>query len=283
MPRPDRVLLTTDLALQFVRQTRKRVLLVDLHPESGLVARALGLKGELLTEQQIRDANLRDPAAIKSLAQQHPSGLDVLSVPAATLGGRLYSGLYLFLNFLRESHDLVLVSLGNDAGDVERSIIAEADQALLAGIDSLRPQFRQLEAEMRGLVPDQKKMVLLWLGDIDPEDTVLAPGTNRIVVPWSEALGEQFELSGSAERVFSEHAKSRRAVERLARRLGGIKLGLALGTGAALGHSLIGILKVFKRENIPIDMIAGTSIGSVVAGFTALGMEPEEIEELARA
>ncbi|MEK7839117.1 MAG: cyclic nucleotide-binding domain-containing protein, partial [candidate division NC10 bacterium] len=32
LPRPDRVLLTTDLALQFVRQTRKRVLLVDLHP-----------------------------------------------------------------------------------------------------------------------------------------------------------------------------------------------------------------------------------------------------------
>ena len=75
--------------------------------------------------------------------------------------------------------------------------------------------------------------------------------------------------------------KARPAVARLARRLGGVRVGLALGTGAALGHATIGVLKVFKREGIPVDMIAGTSMGSLIAGCYAAGYEPEEIEDMA--
>jgi NTE family protein len=67
----------------------------------------------------------------------------------------------------------------------------------------------------------------------------------------------------------------------LARRLTGGRVGLALGTGAALGHATIGVLKVFKREGIPVDVIAGTSMGSLIAGCYAAGYEPEEIEEMA--
>ncbi|MDP2743780.1 MAG: anthranilate phosphoribosyltransferase, partial [Dehalococcoidia bacterium] len=107
----------------------------------------------------------------------------------------------------------------------------------------------------------------------------LTPGST--VIPWLDDIADQFDRTGSPYEPMRAHPKSQRAIERLARRIAGLKIGLALGTGAALGHSLIGILKVFKREGIPIDIIAGTSIGSIIAGFTALGMEPEEIEELA--
>ncbi|PIR19721.1 MAG: hypothetical protein COV48_00435, partial [Elusimicrobia bacterium CG11_big_fil_rev_8_21_14_0_20_64_6] len=72
-----------------------------------------------------------------------------------------------------------------------------------------------------------------------------------------------------------------KAFGRLARRIGGVQVGLALGTGAALGHATIGVLKVLKREGIPVDMVAGTSMGSLIAGCYAAGYEPEEIEELA--
>ncbi|OGR47523.1 MAG: hypothetical protein A2X40_00015 [Elusimicrobia bacterium GWC2_65_9] len=63
--------------------------------------------------------------------------------------------------------------------------------------------------------------------------------------------------------------------------MGGLRVGLALGTGAALGHATIGVLKVFKREGIPVDVLAGTSMGSLIAGCYACGYEPEEIEQLA--
>ena len=50
------------------------------------------------------------------------------------------------------------------------------------------------------------------------------------------------------------------------------RIGLALGGGGARGAAHVGVLKVLTEEGVPIDMIAGTSIGSVVGGFYAAGV-----------
>jgi NTE family protein len=47
------------------------------------------------------------------------------------------------------------------------------------------------------------------------------------------------------------------------------KVGLALGGGAARGLAHIGVLEVLQKEGIPIDMIAGTSMGAVIGGVYA--------------
>lgn len=47
------------------------------------------------------------------------------------------------------------------------------------------------------------------------------------------------------------------------------KIGLALGAGSAKGFAHLGVLKVLQRENIPIDLIAGSSIGSVFGALYA--------------
>ncbi len=57
------------------------------------------------------------------------------------------------------------------------------------------------------------------------------------------------------------------------------KIGLALSGGGARGSAHIGVLKVLEENNIPIDYIAGTSMGSIVGGLYATGMTPEEILE----
>ena len=61
----------------------------------------------------------------------------------------------------------------------------------------------------------------------------------------------------------------------------GRKIGLALGSGAARGLAHIGVLKVLEREGIHIDMVAGTSMGSLVGAFYAMGKSAGELEELA--
>ncbi|MBX9693215.1 MAG: patatin-like phospholipase family protein [Cyanobacteria bacterium] len=58
------------------------------------------------------------------------------------------------------------------------------------------------------------------------------------------------------------------------------RVGLALGGGGSRGAAHVGVLKVLKEENIPIDIIAGTSIGSVVGGFYASGMPLDKISEV---
>ena len=49
------------------------------------------------------------------------------------------------------------------------------------------------------------------------------------------------------------------------------KIGLALGGGGAKGGAHVGVLKVLEELNIPVDYIAGTSIGGIVGGLYALG------------
>jgi len=59
------------------------------------------------------------------------------------------------------------------------------------------------------------------------------------------------------------------------------KVGLALGGGAARGLAHIGVLEVFEQEKIPIDMIAGTSIGGMVGAFRAQGQDSSAMKEMA--
>lgn len=55
-------------------------------------------------------------------------------------------------------------------------------------------------------------------------------------------------------------------------------IGLVLSGGGARGAAHIGVLKVLEANRIPIDYIAGTSMGSIVGGLYASGLSPEEIE-----
>lgn len=59
------------------------------------------------------------------------------------------------------------------------------------------------------------------------------------------------------------------------------RIGLALGAGAARGFAHIGIIKVLEKENIPIHCIAGCSMGSLIGGLYARGIDIEMLEGLA--
>ena len=61
------------------------------------------------------------------------------------------------------------------------------------------------------------------------------------------------------------------------------KVGLVLGGGGAKGAAAIGILKELEREKIPIDYIAGTSIGAIIGGLYAQGYRADDLEKLFRS
>lgn len=56
------------------------------------------------------------------------------------------------------------------------------------------------------------------------------------------------------------------------------KIGLVLGGGGAAGVSHVGVLKVLEANNIPIDVIAGNSMGAIVGSLYASGMSAAQIE-----
>ncbi len=59
-------------------------------------------------------------------------------------------------------------------------------------------------------------------------------------------------------------------------------LGLALSGGSARGLAHIGVLKVFEEHKIPVDYLAGTSMGSLVGAFYLSGMNVKMMERLAK-
>ena len=58
------------------------------------------------------------------------------------------------------------------------------------------------------------------------------------------------------------------------------RIGIALAGGGAKAAASIGVLKVLHAEGIPVDAIAGTSMGAIVGGFAAAGYQPGEIEAI---
>src|SRR5271166_7173468 len=60
-----------------------------------------------------------------------------------------------------------------------------------------------------------------------------------------------------------------------------VSLGIALGGGFARGIAHIGVLKVLEQENIPVDYMAGTSVGAIIGALYCAGMTPTELEDMA--
>jgi NTE family protein len=58
------------------------------------------------------------------------------------------------------------------------------------------------------------------------------------------------------------------------------RIGLVLSGGGARGAAHVGVLKVLEERHVPIDYLAGTSMGALVGGLYASGMTPDSIEQV---
>ncbi|MCR5242736.1 MAG: patatin-like phospholipase family protein, partial [Prevotella sp.] len=61
------------------------------------------------------------------------------------------------------------------------------------------------------------------------------------------------------------------------------KVAVVLSGGGAKGMAHIGVLKVLERAGIPIDIVTGTSIGSIVGGLYSIGYNAHSLDSMVRA
>jgi predicted acylesterase/phospholipase RssA/CRP-like cAMP-binding protein len=158
------------------------------------------------------------------------------------------------------------------SGWCERSI-RQADHVLVVADAGGDPALGENELRMRqrghtARAPEQSLVLLGKPGSSGPSDTAR----------WLE------------QRDFARHYHVRDHVRgaepgdlaRLARVLTGNAVGLVLGGGGARGFAHLGVLRALAELGIPIDLVGGTSIGAIVAAQVAMGLDPSEIQEVAR-
>ena len=58
------------------------------------------------------------------------------------------------------------------------------------------------------------------------------------------------------------------------------KVGVVLSGGGAKGMAHIGVLKVLEKAGIPVDVVTGTSIGSIIGGLYAIGYNSQSLDSM---
>ena len=88
------------------------------------------------------------------------------------------------------------------------------------------------------------------------------------VADWVDAI--------DANRIF--HVSGARTEERLARSIAGRTVGIVMSGGGARAYAHIGAVKALRERKVPIDFLAGASMGAIVAACVAMGWSDDEIE-----
>jgi predicted acylesterase/phospholipase RssA len=139
-------------------------------------------------------------------------------------------------------------------------LVADADASPTPGVI----ESELLGVDSKGITPG-KVLVLLH-----PEYTVIPSGTSK----WLDArdLETHCHVRWNKKEDF----------KRLARILSKRAVGLALGGGAAKGIAHVGVIRALEEAGIPIDMIGGASMGSIIGAKYAMGRDYQTLLSLCK-
>jgi len=163
---------------------------------------------------------------------------------------------------------ILLETSWNDTAWTEHCI-RQADHVITVGLASRSPELSSIEARFVYDVGNageiHKRLVL-----IHPDDCDRPSGTARWLACRAVEMHHHVRLGRASD------------FARLARFLTDTAICLALGGGGARGFAHIGALRALREENLPIDIVGGTSMGSFVGAEHAFGMSPERMIDLNR-
>jgi len=168
-----------------------------------------------------------------------------------------------FFNDLENRYDIVLFSADGRDSQWSRRCLRQADKVLLIADARDNPVPGPYELSFSG------------------EDSVASPGKSLVLLHSKETevpRGTALWLDGrNVDSCLHVKRGDEAGYRRLARIITGRAVGLVLSGGGAKGYAHAGVLKALEEAGIEIDMIGGTSIGSVIGAGYAMGLTPDEI------
>ncbi len=272
----------TNLALTLKAQTDKKVLLLSL--SSDINDPLTNLVDIVYDHQKI----------IESI-QKGKLPIDVLAVKFDSNDHGLLGKISQFVSAPANDYNYIVFDLPNQADDVVIRTLVQSDRVYLVTLE------REQDLEMTRHVIDklaeqlkdrfQTDKVQVVISGVR-QDNILKPDEIKkflnydVFLKFPHLTPEEYKSENIYEgfnivRVDpgSEYAFF---LQRLSRQISGSLIGLVLGGGAALGLAHIGVIRILERENIPIDIVVGSSMGALLGGLWAAGHKADDIEKFAR-
>lgn len=264
-----------DFSSRIVRETGRKVIVVDfvhkIHPNfSGQ------MKKTAPDSFDLANSEISDQSSLRESLIEHPNGFFYVHVVTEGIGGEGDKKIASLLTFLTYRFDYIMVRLDKNLEDVTFRALNQSDMIYVYGspetddliscsatLMDFQQSYGFSRNEIKVIMPQTKGKP--GISFEDKEDILKF----RIfsVLPSKEADSERY------------HATVRYFAREFSEKL----IGLALGSGAAYGLSHIGIIRVLEEENIPIDIVSGSSIGALVGAFWAAGFDADGLEKVARS
>ncbi len=288
-----------NLALNLEKETRKKVIFVSIlssqkTESSPLHSETTQASPHWKTEAISLNALLGDFEKIKTSIIKNDLPIDLLNVSFDPTDVSAKKQISPLVSILVGDYHYVIVDLPNDMDDVVFETLTQSDRVHLISSDRrkdfelIRHVIDQLEVNLRENFKAEKiKVIVRALHDkiylsFEEIHKVLDYPVDK-TLPFIHQ--DQLEMDINCKSLHflrcppkSEYSK---AITQLAREIGGVLVGLVLGGGAALGVAHIGVLRVLEEENIPVDIVVGSSMGALIGGFWASGKSLEEIQNAA--
>jgi NTE family protein len=278
-----------NLAASLVQETHQRTILLDMSPSGSEISARLHM-AKKIPITQFHNIENEPPDVLSNFIVKHPVGFEVLNV-AHEERDRVGENIIIpLLNHLAVDYRFILIDLPNGVDELVMKTFSQSD-AIYFVTDSHVNNI----TETRELVTGIEKSLSFPAERVSVVINEVFYGIRTTLAVKRELFGKKityslpttpelkrYEESHQMPFVVDEpEADYSRIVRHIARRISNNLVGLALGSGAALGLAHIGVLKALEREKIPVDMISGSSIGALVGALYAVGNSPQQIEAAA--
>ncbi|MFH0855835.1 MAG: patatin-like phospholipase family protein [Candidatus Omnitrophota bacterium] len=273
-----------NLSLSLKKETPKSVIILDIlsTDEKHSLPRRLGLEKEKVFD--LCQSAPENPSLAKDYILKSGFGVDLICFYYSPQDDLCVRRLLGFLSELVNSYHFIILDLPSLLDKNIFSILNQSDFIhLLTGPEENElKKTRALTQELKSEFNFQQEKIKIIINGYKLTE-IMPAGQEQILGGKIFATLPKIEPGITDMLVLnkpeSEYAK---AVRRISRYVSESMVGLVLGVGVAYGFCHVGVLRVIERENIPVDIIVGSSMGALIASLWAIGKSSSEILEITR-
>ncbi|MDY0092282.1 MAG: cyclic nucleotide-binding domain-containing protein [Candidatus Vecturithrix sp.] len=279
-----------NLAASFIRELMKRVLLIDVNGHSDDAMQVLRLTQERTAIQQtFSQHNISSESDLSPYIIEHKLGFHLLAlgIGAKVQPRLLEKNIRFLLDIIQKDYDYIIINCSKDIHKLVHTALEASEliiyltstsnnaiQRCKKDVDLFKQGYGETHELIIGVLQEEQQSILNGI----LEET-LAPHS-FFSIPRHTYIIDRFLRTGRP--FVYDHPKCdiSRSIQRFTRKIGGVRIGLALSSGSARGFAHVGVLKVLEEHDIPIDTLAGSSMGALVGGFYAAGINAKELEDI---